>query len=140
MPATPFAVFVASTLIIIGVFGGVALSTRQTHSVDYAKATRLRLVFLVALGGILITFLTLTLPHLPYSLDARAPDRIVHAVGKQYVWSLTKQAGPTLATWDRDFSPTVTVPPRSQIEFHPMMAHTAELEAEHGVSVGGPTP
>src|SRR5262249_5691213 len=129
MYGTPFAVFISSAIVIIGVFAGVALSTRQTRSVDYARATRLRLLFFVTLRAILIAFLVLTLPHLPYAVEAGAPDRIVHAVGKQYAWSLTEQAGPTLATWDRDFSPTVTVPARSPIEFR-----VTTLDVNHGFS------
>ena len=109
MTGIPFAVFAAAAFIIVGVFAAVARSRSAT--VDYAQANRLRLLFLVSLSVILLTFLVLTLPQLPYPVEARAPDRVVHAVGKQYAWSLTDGAGPTLAAWDRDFSPTVTVPP-----------------------------
>jgi cytochrome c oxidase subunit II len=130
---TPFAVFLASAAIIASVFAAVALSTRRTQTVDYAKATRLRIVFFASLAAILVTFLVLTLPRLPYTVDARAPDRIVHAVGKQYAWSLTEQTGPTLATWDRDFSPTVTVPVRTAIEFR-----VTTLDVNHGFSVYSP--
>jgi cytochrome c oxidase subunit II len=133
MIGTPFLVFVASALIIIGVFTGIAVSTRQTRSVEYAKASRLRLLFFASLTAILVTFLVLTLPHLPYALNARAPDRIVHAVGKQYAWSLTEQTGPTLATWDQDFSPSVTVPVRTQVEFR-----VTTLDVNHGFSLYAP--
>ena len=107
MSGTPFAVFLASALIIVGVFAVVARSTREPRSVEYARATRIRFLFFASLAAILVTFLVLTLPRLPYTVDARAPDRIVHAVGKQYAWSLTDNTGPTLATWDREFSPTI---------------------------------
>src|SRR5262245_7869420 len=117
MTGTPFPVFVTSALIIAGVFAAVAISTRQARTIEYSRANRLRFAFFIALAAILVTFLVVTLPRLPYALDARAPDRIVHAVGKQYAWSLTEQTTPTLATWDRDFSPTVTVPVRTPIEF-----------------------
>ena len=133
MPATPFAIFVASAVIILGVFVAVALSTREARSVEYAKATRLRMLFFVSLAVILVTFLVLTLPQLPYGLDARAPDRVVQAVGKQYAWSLTEQEGPTLATWDRAFSPTVTVPVRSTVEFR-----VTTLDVNHGFSLYAP--
>jgi cytochrome c oxidase subunit 2 len=130
---TPFTVFVASALLIVGVFAGVAASTREARSVDYGKATRLRLAFLGSLGAILVVFLALTLPHLPYVVDARAPDHIVHAVGKQYAWSLTEPPGPSLESWDRDFSPTVTVPARTQIEFR-----VTTLDVNHGFSLYAP--
>ena len=114
-------------------FAGVAASTREARSVDYGKATRLRLAFLGSLGAILVVFLALTLPHLPYVVDARAPDHIVHAVGKQYAWSLTEPPGPSLESWDRDFSPTVTVPARTQIEFR-----VTTLDVNHGFSLYAP--
>ena len=133
MFGTPFAVFVTSALIIVGVFAGVAISTRRARSVEYAKATRLRMMCFVGLGAILVAFLVFTLPHLPYALDARASDRIVHAVGKQYAWSLTEQPGPTLTTWDRDFSPTVRVPAATPIEFR-----VTTLDVNHGFSLYSP--
>jgi len=131
--STPFAVFLVSAVIVVSAFAAVALSTRRERTVEYAKATRVRIVFLVSLAAILVTFLVLTLPHLPYTLDARAPDRIVHAVGKQYAWSLTEQPGPTLATWDRDFSPVATVPARAQVEFR-----VTTLDVNHGFSLYAP--
>jgi cytochrome c oxidase subunit II len=138
MTATPFAVFIASTLVIVSVFAAVALSTRRPGQVDYGKANRLRLVAFVSLAAVLVTFLVVTLPHLPYTVDARAsdpraPDRIVHAVGKQYAWSLTDHAGPTLETWDSSFSPTVTVPAGMPVEFR-----VTTLDVNHGFSLYSP--
>jgi cytochrome c oxidase subunit 2 len=131
--STPFAVFLVSAVIVVSAFAAVALSTRRVRTVEYAKAMRVRLVFFVSLAAILVTFLVLTLPHLPYTIDARGPDRIVHAVGKQYAWSLTEQTGPTLATWDRDFSPVVTVPAHAQVEFR-----VTTLDVNHGFSLYAP--
>jgi cytochrome c oxidase subunit 2 len=127
----PFAVFATAALIIVGVFAAVARSRSAT--VDYARANRLRLLFLVSLSVILLTFLVSTLPRLPYPVEARAPDRVVHAVGKQYAWSLTDGAGPTLAAWDRDFSPTVTVPAGTMVEFR-----VTTLDVNHGFSLYAP--
>jgi cytochrome c oxidase subunit 2 len=133
MSGTPFAIFLVSAVLILSAFAAVALSTRRTRTIEYARANRIRLLFFLSVAAILVTFLVLTLPHLPYTLDARAPDRIVHAVGKQYAWSLTEQTGPTLATWDRDFSPAVTVPARAQIEFR-----VTTLDVNHGFSLYAP--
>lgn len=133
MGSTPFGVFIVSSLIIIGVFAMVALSTRRSAAADYGKANRLRLLAFGVLGAILVIFLVLTLPHLPYAADAQAPDHIVHAVGKQYAWSLTEQSGPTLATWDKDFSPTVTVPAGAPVEFR-----VTTLDVNHGFSLYAP--
>jgi cytochrome c oxidase subunit II len=130
---TPFAVFIASTLIIVGVFAAVALSTRRPGGLAYTKANRLRAIALACLGAVLVTFLVLTLPHLPYSVDARTPDHIVHAVGKQYAWSLTEGAGPSLQTWDSAFSPTVTVPVGASVEFR-----VTTLDVNHGFSLYTP--
>ena len=131
MTGTPFAVFVAAALVILGVFAAVARSASGT--VDYAKANRLRLLFFVSFGVILLAFLALTLPRLPYPVEARTPDRVVHAVAKQYAWSLTDGTGPTLAAWDREFSPSVTVPSQTMVEFR-----VTTLDVNHGFSLYAP--
>jgi cytochrome c oxidase subunit 2 len=46
---------------------------------------------------------------------------------------LTEGAGPTLASWDRDFSPTVTVPAGTPIEFR-----VTTLDVNHGLSLYAP--
>ena len=131
MTGTPFAVFVVSAIVILGVFAAVARGGHQ--AVDYAKASRLRLLFFVSLGAILLTFLALTLPALPYPIAAQTPSRIVYAVGKQYAWSLTDGPGPTLAAWDREFSPLATVPARTMVEFR-----VTTLDVNHGFSLYRP--
>jgi cytochrome c oxidase subunit 2 len=133
MAGTPFAVFIAAALTITGVFAAVARSSRERRDVDYAKATRARWLFFLSLGVILLIFFGLTITHLPYPVEAQTPDRVVHAVGKQYAWSLTDGAGPTLATWDRDFSPSVTVPPHATVEFR-----VTTLDVNHGFSLYAP--
>ena len=133
MLGTPFAVFVASALIIVTVFGGVAFSTRAPRSVEYGKTMRLRGIAFLSLAAILLTFLVITLPQLPYPLEASTPGRIVHAVGKQYAWSLTEGAGPTLERWEEDYSPTVTVPAGTLIEFR-----VTTLDVNHGFSLYAP--
>jgi cytochrome c oxidase subunit II len=130
----PFAVFVASTLVIVAVFAGVAATTTgRPRTVDYSRTNRVRLVFAATLLVILVTFLAYTLPRLPYAAEARTPDHVVHAVGKQYAWSLTDRIGPSLETWDRDFSPTVTVPAGSTVEFR-----VTTLDVNHGFSLYAP--
>jgi cytochrome c oxidase subunit II len=131
MVGTPFLIFAVSALLITGVFTGVALSTGQPRHVEYGRAQRLRGLFFLA---ILVVFLLLTLPRLPYPVEAAtAPERIVHAVGKQYAWSLTDGTGPTLANWDSTFSPSVTVPANTQIEFR-----VTTLDVNHGFSLYAP--
>lgn len=133
MTGTPFAVFVTAAIVILAVFGAVARSTRETRTIDYAAANRLRLLFFISLVAVLLIFLLLTLPQLPYPVEARTPDRVVHAVGKQYAWSLTDGAVPTIASWDRDFSPVVTVRPGTTVEFR-----VTTLDVNHGFSLYAP--
>jgi cytochrome c oxidase subunit 2 len=133
MQVTAFAVFLVSTLVILAVFGLVARSTTVRREVDYASANRLRLLFFVSLGIILLTFLVLTLPRLPYPAEASAADRIVLAVGKQYAWSLTESTTPTLANWDTAYSPVTTVPVGAVVEFR-----VTTLDVNHGFSLYAP--
>jgi cytochrome c oxidase subunit 2 len=133
MLTIPFAVFVASSILILVVFGAVAGSTGNSRTPDYARTNRFRLLFFASLTVVLLTFLALTLTRLPYVTEARAPGRIVHAVGKQYAWSLTDGTGPSLENWDRDFSPTVTVATGMPVEFR-----VTTLDVNHGFSLYAP--
>ncbi|HEU4939759.1 MAG TPA: hypothetical protein VFT39_25090 [Vicinamibacterales bacterium] len=133
MPITAFAVFLISSAIILLVFGVVARSTNARRDVNYARANRLRLLFFVSLGAILVIFLALTLPDLPYPVEASAPERIVLATGKQYAWSLTEGTSPTLDNWDTAFSPTINVPTGAVVEFR-----VTTLDVNHGFSLYGP--
>ena len=73
MPTIAFTIFIAAAVLIVAAFGWVARSTRQHREVDYASANRLRLVFFLSVAAILVTFLVLTLPHLPYPVEAGRP-------------------------------------------------------------------
>src|SRR4029453_13389002 len=129
----PFGVFVASSILIMVVFGAAAGSTGTSRTPDYARTNRFRLLFLASLTVVLLTFLALTLPRLPYATEARAPDRIVHAVGKQHAWSLTDGTGPSLETWDRDFSPTATGAAATPVGFR-----VSPLDVNDGFSLYAP--
>jgi cytochrome c oxidase subunit II len=133
MPVTAFAVFLVSTAIILAVFGIVARSTAVHRDVDYARANRLRLLFFGSLGVILLIFLVLTLPNLPYPVEAATPERVVLATGKQYTWSLTEGTAPTLENWDTTSSPSVTVPAGAVVEFR-----VTTLDVNHGFSLYTP--
>ena len=85
------------------------------------------------LAVILVTFLILTLNHLPYPVEARSPDRVVEAVGKQYAWSLTEGSTPTLARWETEFSPVITLPVGGVVEFR-----VTTLDVNHGFSLYAP--
>jgi cytochrome c oxidase subunit II len=130
MASAPFAVFIAAALVIVTVFATVA---RGGWTADYTRLNRLRLQFFVALAAILLLFLLLTLRRLPYPVEAQTPDRVVNAVGKQYAWSLTDGPGPTLASWEREFSPVVNVAAGTTVEFR-----VTTLDVNHGFSVYAP--
>ena len=133
MTATAFATFLTSLVIIFAVFAVVARSTRESRDVDYAAANRLRFLFFISLSAILLVFLGLTVGRLPYPLAASTPDRVIEAVGKQYAWSLTEGRSPTLAGWDREFSPLVTLAAGSTVEFR-----VTTLDVNHGFSLYAP--
>jgi cytochrome c oxidase subunit II len=133
MPVTAFGVFLVSSAIILIVFGMVARSTNARQDIIYARPNRLRLLFCVSLGVILLIFLVLTLPDLPYPVEASTPERTVLATGKQYAWSLTEGTAPTLENWDTAFSPSATVPVGSVVEFR-----VTTLDVNHGFSLYTP--
>jgi cytochrome c oxidase subunit 2 len=130
MPTTALTIFLVAALLIAAIFATVARSTRRPRHVDYASANQLRLLFFLSLAAILLTFLTLTLPNLPYPVEASSPVRVVEAVGKQYAWSLTEGATPTLAGWDTEYSPVITVPVGVVVEFR-----VTTLDVNHGFSL-----
>jgi cytochrome c oxidase subunit 2 len=134
MTSLPVALFLAAAVTIAVVFVIVARSTRAPGDVDYVRTTRLRRVFFLSLATILAIFLVLTLPRLPYPVEAAAPAQIVNVVGKQYAFSLTTGPGPrSLETWDDDYSPSVEVRAGSMVEFR-----VTTLDVNHGFSIYAP--
>ena len=134
MLTIPFAVFVVSSILIMVVFGAVAGSTGTSGTPRLRQDESFPFIVLCVADG--------RSSHLPRADAAAAsvpdsrrvtPDRVVHAVGKQYAWSLTDGPGPSLATWDRDFSPTVTVPAGTMVEFR-----VTTLDVNHGFSLYAP--
>ena len=133
MPSTAFGVFLISTTIIVIVFGIVARSTNRPRDVNYAGASRLRMLFFASLAVILLVFLVLTLPQLPYPVEASTPERVVLATGKQYAWSLNEGAAPTVENWDDAFNQKVQVPMGAVVEFR-----VTTLDVNHGFSLYTP--
>lgn len=131
----PLLLFLAVAALIAVVFTAVARSTGEAgFHVDYARANRLRGVFLLSLAVILGIFLILTLPRLPYPVEAASPEQVVNVVGKQYAFSLTAGPGPqSLEAWDRDFSPVAEVRAGTLVEFR-----VRTLDVNHGFSIYTP--
>ena len=134
MTTIPLLLFLLSAAIIATVFVVVARSTGQEGAVDYARANRLRGVFFLSLLVVLGIFLILTLPRLPYPVEAAVPERIVNVVSRQFAFSLTEGPGPeSLETWDRDFAPDVQVPAGVLVEFR-----VRTLDVNHGFGIYTP--
>jgi cytochrome c oxidase subunit 2 len=130
----PAVLFFVASVVIAWVFLAVARSTGQPHDVDYARANRMRRVFFVSLATMLAIFLLLTLPRLPYPIEAATPERIVHVVGKQYAFSLTPGPGPaSLEAWEDESSSVVDVPVGALVEFR-----VTTLDVNHGFSIYSP--
>src|SRR5262245_58637655 len=130
----PFLIFLASAAAIAAVFTWVARSTADGGPVERVRTERLRRVVLPSLATTLAIFLGLSLPRLPYPIEAAAPEPIVTVVGKQYAFSLTSGPGPaSLAAWDREFSPDVRVRAGTMVEFR-----VTTLDVNHGFSIYTP--
>ena len=130
----PLLLFLLSTAIIVAVFTVVARSTREGGEVDHARANRLRGVFFVSLLVVLAIFLGLTLPRLPYPVEAAVPEQIVNVVGRQFAFSLTEDSGPaSIDVWERDFSPVAEVRAGTLVEFR-----VRTLDVNHGFAIYTP--
>jgi cytochrome c oxidase subunit 2 len=131
----PLLLFLALAALIAITFATVARSTGQVdYHVDYGRANRLRGVLFLSLAVVLAIFLLITLPRLPYPVEAAVPEQIVNVVGKQYAFSLTSGPGPqSLETWERDFSPVADVHAGSLVEFR-----VRTLDVNHGFSIYTP--
>jgi cytochrome c oxidase subunit 2 len=130
----PFLIFLVSAAVIAAVFIRVARSTGERPDPDYARSQRMRRVVFVSLATTLAIGLGLTLPRLPYPIEAAVPEQIVNVVGKQYAFSLTSGPGPaSLDVWDRDFSPEVQVRAGTTVEFR-----VTTLDVNHGFSIYTP--
>jgi len=81
-----FYLFILLSVVTIAVFAQVALSTRRPHEVDAATTNRLRTRFFLLFAGLLVLFLLLTLPMLPYAKEQPRPDQVVYVAAKQYAF------------------------------------------------------
>src|SRR5262245_10918603 len=80
--------FIVLAAAIAAVFLHVALSTRQPREVDYGAANRRRRTFFLSLLAVLVVFLALTLPRMPYPAEAATPDQVVEVSSRQYAFAL----------------------------------------------------
>jgi cytochrome c oxidase subunit 2 len=130
----PFLLFLLTAIAIAIVFALVARSTSDPAKLDYARANRWRGLFSLSLAVVLAIFLALTLPQLPYPVEAASPAQVVNVVGKQYAFSLTEGPGPqSLETWDAEFSPVAEVVQGTLVEFR-----VQTLDVNHGFGIYTP--
>lgn len=81
-----FYLFILLSVVTIVVFAQVALSSRRPHTVDAETTNRLRKRFFFMFAGLLVLFLILTLPMLPYAKEQPRPDQVVYVAAKQYAF------------------------------------------------------
>ena len=133
MPVTAFAVFLVSTAIILAVFGVVARSTSVRQDVDYASANRLRLLFFVSLGVILLAFLVLTLPACRIRSKRARPIASCRPSASSTPGRSPKERRRHSRTGTPRFSPSATVPVGAVVEFR-----VTTLDVNHGFSLYAP--
>ena len=133
MTNLPLLLFFLSTAIILIVFVGVARSAGGERKVDYARANRLRGVFFLSLLVILGIFLALTLPRMPYPVEAAVPEQIVNVVTRQFAFSLSEGPGPeSRETWDDTYQPVIELR-TGMVEFR-----VTTLDVNHGFGLYTP--
>lgn len=126
--------FLILAAIIVAVFLHVALSTRRPREVDHGAANRLRRSFFLGLMALLVVFLALTLPRMPYPAEAGAPDQVVQVSSRQYAFALGDQAVSSLEEWDASNpSQEVEVKAGSTVEFR-----VTTIDVNHGFSLYSP--
>lgn len=119
--------------VILGVFGYVAVTTRAESPVDPAAAARLRRVFLIGLGGVLLGFLALTLPKMPYLAYAGVPDKVLYVTGRQSMFSIGDVPVESIEAWEDHFSKTAEVRVGETVEFQ-----LTSLDVNHSFAVYTP--
>lgn len=125
--------FFAICAIIVGAFVYVALTTRRPAAVDADAASRHRRTFFVALGLVLLGFLAVTLPKMPYAAAGGAADEVVYVTGRQSMFTLGAVPVENIEDWEAHFSKSVDVKAGSTVEFS-----VTTLDVNHSFGVYTP--
>lgn len=86
-----FYLFIALSAVATAVFAHVASSTRRPRTVEAATTNRLRKRCFFLLSGLLLMFLALTLPMLPYANEQQRPDQVVYVAAKQFAFLISAE-------------------------------------------------
>lgn len=84
-----FYLFLILAGLAVAVFIYVGLSTRRPRTLEYAAVNRLRKRLFLWFTGILVLFLALTLPLMPYPNAEQRPDRVIHVDAKQFAFLIS---------------------------------------------------
>lgn len=81
---------VLSAAAVMG-FVAVVRSVRRQAEVSYETVISLRRKLFVGLGVVLLVFLALTLPLMPYPDAGTRPDRVIHVRARQFMFEFSDQ-------------------------------------------------
>jgi cytochrome c oxidase subunit 2 len=130
-----FYTFIGISVIVVGVFVWVALSTRHEHEPRSRSVNRLRAWFLGVLTGGLVFAFVMMFPRMPYPRRWQKPDRIVYAVGMQFSWALSDHPIRNPDEWqEATYAPPLKIPAGSLVEFR-----VTSFDVNHGFGVYSPS-
>jgi cytochrome c oxidase subunit 2 len=132
--ANVFYFFLALSAVIVVVFVWVALSASRAGEINYQKAYGWRRLFFIGLLAVLLTFLAITLPAMPYPTAVEKPTQVVYVVGKMFSFALSTEPITTEQQWEEHtFSEPVQIPAGMPVEFR-----VSSFDVNHGFSIYDP--
>lgn len=90
-------VFIASSVLIAGVFLYVARSSREPRDADTGKAYRLRRILFLGAVSAAVIVIAFTLPRSPYAGAEAPPDHLVYATAMRFGFSFSNEPVTSLA-------------------------------------------
>jgi cytochrome c oxidase subunit 2 len=127
-------VFLVASAIMIGVFGWIALSTREPADVDVKKGYRLRRIWFVSLTAVLVLAIVGTMARVPYAEASTPPDRVVYVTARQFSFVFSEQPIQNVAELQQvPTLETLQVKAGERIEFR-----VTSLDVNHGFGLYSP--
>ncbi len=114
-----FAIWAVVACIILVTFAYIGWSTGAPLEGEehYKAIVRLRRPMFILLAALLILFLALTLPRVPYPRKEIIPDKVVYVVGKQFSFAVSSNPITNDAEFAAALGERVEVPVGKWIEF-----------------------